>query len=100
MHFCELTVQLGRNMEADVTVYFEVDSPGYPGDRFDPAEPPEFYVTDFEIDTLYGDGYEKSTWDLLDGGWCDIAERAVEVALENYDLYYHQLDAYGGEYDD
>lgn len=95
MQFCELTLELNENMEADVTVYFEIDSLGYAEDYFDPSEGPEFYVTDWEIDILYGDGYEKTHLELTLAGWCDIAERAVGVALENYDeLYEHQYDSF------
>ena len=101
MYSCQLTLELNENMEADVTVYFSVDSPGYAGDHLDPPELPEFYVIEMRLETVYGFGYQKSSNDLLDGGWWGIANRAAERALENYDeIYEHQYDAYCGAYDD
>ncbi len=95
MYSCEITLELNDEIEADVTVYFSVDSPGYPEDRFDPAELPEFYIESWDIDRIYGEGYTKNFYELLDGGWLHTANRAAEKALEDYDeLYEHQYDAY------
>ncbi len=95
MYSCGLTLELNENMEADITVYFSVDSPGYAGDRLDPPELPSFYFEHLDIDKLYGKDYTKSFLELVDGGWIYDVETAAEKALETYDeLYEHQYDAY------
>jgi hypothetical protein len=94
MH-CNLTLELTETLEADVCVWFNCTFPGCAATHYDPPEPPEFEITDIEVETLYGATYEKTGRELMDAEWYNTVHNKAEEALEAYDeVYDHQLDAY------
>jgi len=94
--YCDLTLELTEVLEADVCVSFNCSFPGSRATYYDPPEPPEFDITDVEINTLFGSSYEKTSEELYDAGWLSVVEEKAREALEANDeqLYEAQLEAY------
>lgn len=100
MH-CTLTLELTESVEAEVTVYFNCTFRGCAATYYDPPEPPEFEITDIEVDWVAGRDWCKSGRELMDAGFYNPVHNKVEEALEAYDeLYDHQIDAYNCECED
>ena len=91
-------VELSDNILAEVIVEFACSSPGCPGDYWEPAEGPEFEVTECYVEFAETTAWAKSRDEM--GDWAVILDHRLDEIVDSLpDLYELQYDEYhyGGE---